>query len=74
MFVKPDNTYNDIRYRSLNKWLDDMEEHEDIAVRCGVPLARDYVKYLKDEIKRLNEENQLKNTHMKKLIEKYRTK
>ena len=28
-----DNTYNDIREKSLMQWLDDMEKHEDVAVR-----------------------------------------
>ena len=42
MFIKDDNTYNDIREKSLNQWLDEMEKHEDIAVRGGVKLAREY--------------------------------
>ena len=31
-----DNTYNDIREKSLMQWLDDMSKHEDIAVRGGI--------------------------------------
>ena len=67
MFTKPDNTYNDIREKSLMQWLDEMEQHEDLAVSGGVKLAREYVQYLKDEIKRQEESNQLKIDYMKKL-------
>ena len=33
MFTRPDNTYNDIREKSLMQWLDEMEQHSDVAVR-----------------------------------------
>ena len=67
MFIKDDNTYNDIREKSLNRWLDEMEKHEDIAVRGGVKLAREYVQHLRDEIDRLQGENELKNSYLKKM-------
>lgn len=67
MFFQKDNTYNDIRDRSLNQWLDDMAQHEDVAVRGGVKLAREYVEHLKEENRRLQEENELKNTYLKKM-------
>lgn len=38
-----------------------------IAVRCGVKLAREYMQYLKDENEKLREENQLKNSYLKKM-------
>ena len=40
MFIKEDNTYNDIREKSLLQWLNEMEKHEDVAVRCGGYLAK----------------------------------
>ena len=67
MFTRPDNTYNYIREKSQMQWLDEMEQHEDLAVSGGVKLAREYVQYLKDEIKRQEESNQLKIDYMKKL-------
>lgn len=67
MFYKEDNSYNDIREKSLSQWLDEMEQHEDVAVRGGVKLAREYVKHLQDEIKKLQEENELKNSYLKKM-------
>lgn len=70
MFEKQDTTYNDIREKSLEQWLKDMEKHEDVAVRGGVKLTRDYVKHLQDEIKRLQDENELKNQYLKKTREK----
>ena len=42
MFNREDNTYNEIREKSLFQWLDEMEKHEDIAVRGGVKLTRQY--------------------------------
>ena len=52
---------------ALMQWLDEMEQHEDLSVSGGVKLAREYVQYLKDEIKRQEESNQLKIDYMKKL-------
>ena len=66
MFTRPDNTYNDIRERSLLQWLDEMEQHPDIAVHGGVKLAREYLQHLKMEIGRLESENQLKAQYMKR--------
>ena len=66
MFIKDDNTYNEIREKSLNRWLDEMEKHEDIAVK----LTREYVLHLKAEIERLKGENELKNSYLKKMSKK----
>lgn len=62
-----DNTYNDIRERSLKQWLKEMSEHDDIAVRGGVKLANDYIEHLKKENMRLNEEIELRNKYLKKI-------
>lgn len=67
MLFQEDTTFNDIREKSLKQWLDDMEVHEDIVVRSGVKLARDYIEYLKQENAKLKEENELKNSYLKKL-------
>ena len=67
MFIKDDNTYNDIREKSLLQWLDEMENHEDIAVRGGVKLCRDYMQYLKVKNEKLEQENELKNNYLKKM-------
>ena len=67
MFIKEDNTYNDIREKSLLQWLAEMEQHKDIAVRGGVKLCREYMQYLKGENEKLKEENELKNYYLKKV-------
>lgn len=72
MFIPDDTTYNDIREKSLQQWLDEMEKHEDVAVRTGVRLAREYVGYLKEKTVRLEEENRLKNDYLKKIGSEYR--
>ena len=70
MFIKEDNTYNDIREKSLLQWLNEKEKHEDVAVRGGVKLAKEYIQHLKDENKRLDSENNLKNEYLKKVVKK----
>lgn len=70
MFIKDDNTYNDIREKSLLQWLEEMEQHEDIAVRGGVKLCREYMQYLKEKNERLAQENELKNSYLKKLAKR----
>ena len=66
MFQIEDNTFRDLRERSLLQWLEDMEKHEDMDVRGGVRLCREYIQSLKDENARLRQENQLKNEYLKK--------
>ena len=72
MFKNTDNTFNEIRSRSLLKWLEDMENHDDVEVRGDVRLCREYMKYLMDENKRLKDENELKNSYLKKMAQKYK--
>ena len=60
MYFAKKSEYNDIREKSFLQWLDEMEKHDDVAVRCGVKLAREYMQYLKDENEKLREENELK--------------
>ena len=52
------------------QWLDEMEQHSDVAVCGGVKLTREYVQHLQEEIRRLEEENQLKAQYLKKMKEK----
>ena len=70
MYFTDKSEYNEIREKSFSRWLDEMEHHEDVAVRCGVKLAREYTQYLKEENDRLREEIKLKNSYLKKLAQK----
>ncbi|WP_027431232.1 hypothetical protein [Lachnospira multipara] len=67
MFTRPDDTYNNIRKRSLEQWLSEMENHEDVAVRGGVKLTKEYLAHLEEEISRLKDECKLKDDYLKKM-------
>ena len=68
MWTTEDNTYNDIRKKSVSQWLSEMEKHEDLAVRGGVKVTKEYIEHLETEIDRLKSENQLKNQYLKKAV------
>lgn len=70
MLFHEDHTYNEIRRKSLEQWLSEMEKHEDVAVRTGIPLVREYMAHLEEEKKRLQQENSLKNEYLKKVSAK----
>lgn len=70
MFIKEDNTYNDIREKSIKQWLQEMSVHEDVAVRGGVKVTEDYLDYLKRQIQELEQKNRLKDEYLKKMREK----
>lgn len=72
MFFREDNTYNEIREKSLLQWLDEMEQHEDVAVRCGVKLCREYMQYLQEKNERQKQELELKDSYLKKIAAKNR--
>mgnify|MGYP004454021593 FL=1 len=46
---------------------DDKKLVEDITVRGGGKLCREYMQYLKEENERLKKENELKNYYLKKV-------
>ena len=72
MFRIEDNTYRDLRQRSLEQWRSDMEAHYDITVRGGLKLCLEYMAFLAEENRRLKEENELKNSYLRKLSQKNR--
>ena len=66
MFGREDNTYNEVRAQSLDQWLREMERHEHFPLRCGVRLFRDYLAHLRRENEKLKEENELKNSYLRR--------
>lgn len=70
MFIKEDNTYNEIREKSIRQWLQEMSVHEDVAVRGGVKVTEDYLNYLKGQIQELEQKNKLKDEYLKKMRER----
>lgn len=67
MFMQEDNTFNEIREKSIRQWLQEMSNHEDVAVRGGVKVTTDYLDDLKKKITQLEEKNKLKDEYLKKL-------
>ena len=67
MFMPEDNTFNEIREKSIRQWLQEMSNHEDVAVRGGVKVTTDYPDALKKKIALLEERNKLKDEYLKKL-------
>lgn len=71
MFEKDDNTFQNLRENSVNEWLNEMSEHNDLAVRGGVKATREYIESLKLKIANLEEKNGLKDAYLKKLKDKF---
>ena len=71
MFEREDTTYNDLRKNSFESWLNELEQNDDISVRGGVKLAREYVDHLEDEISKLKESNELKKEYLKKAVSRH---
>lgn len=69
MFNTKDNTYGDLREKSIEQWLEGMSLHEDISVRGGVKVTKSYISDLKKTIVMLEEKNTLKDHYLKKLKE-----
>lgn len=70
MIFQDDNTFQNVREQSVLKWLEDLKEHEDVTIRGGSTVAFEYILHLKEEIRRLEEKNALKDVYLKKLREK----
>lgn len=67
LWQREDNTYNETRERAVLQWLDEIETHEDLVVRDGVRVTRDYILYLKKKIDELESLNKQKDTFLKRL-------
>lgn len=70
MYFDNDNAYNDILEKSVQQWLDEMEENDNVAVHGGVRAVREYVNVLKKQIAEQKEKNVLKDEYLKKLRKK----
>lgn len=67
MFGKEDNTYNEIRDKSISQWLEALSQHDDIEVRGGTSITKGYIEDLKKTIIALEDKNTLKDKYLKKL-------
>lgn len=70
MIFQEDNTYNEIRERSMKQWLNELAESEDIVNRGGARLTLDYLEHLDRKIKMLEDKNALKDKYLRKLAKK----
>ncbi len=73
MFQKEDTTFFELREKSVQQWLLEMEGQEDLVVRSGVKVTCEYIEALKRKIQRLEEENALKDSYLKKVGKNRRT-
>ncbi len=67
MFFHEDYTFENLRERSVEQWLGDIEGHEDLLVRGGVKVTREYIEDLKKQIENLKRSNALKDQFLKQL-------
>ncbi len=67
MFMKEDHTFQEIREKSVQQWLEGMSTHEDLEVRGGVRATTGYIESLKQRIDQLEKMNDVKDTYLKKI-------
>lgn len=67
MFIKEDNTYNEMRESSMMQWLSELSESDDTVNRGGAKVTLEYIEYLNRKIKELEAKNTLKDEFLKKL-------
>ncbi|MCQ2540608.1 MAG: hypothetical protein MJ114_09230 [Acetatifactor sp.] len=70
MFFREDHTFRDIQEKSVEEWLSQMSDHEDICVRGGVKATREYIASLKKQLAVLEEKNALKDQYLRQMKEK----
>lgn len=70
MFGREDNTFHELREKSIEQWIEEISQHEDVVVRGGAVAAKDYINDLKKKIANLENQNKLKDSYLKKLKSK----
>ncbi|MDO5410106.1 MAG: hypothetical protein Q4F21_06575 [Lachnospiraceae bacterium] len=68
--IREDNTYNDIREKSLMSWLEQVQKEGSYNDACGAKLAQEYIEFLKKKIHILEEKNELKEQFLKHMKQK----
>lgn len=67
MFIKEDNTYNEMRESSMMQWLNDLIKSENVVDRGGAKVTIEYIEHLNRKIKELESKNTLKDEFLRKL-------
>ncbi len=73
MFItKEDNTYNEMREKSMMQWLEQLKDCDDVVNKHGAKLTIEYIAHLNKKIKELEHSNALKDEFLKRMKNKYK--
>ncbi|SHM65945.1 hypothetical protein SAMN02746066_02783 [Anaerosporobacter mobilis DSM 15930] len=70
MFIKEDNTFNDMRKNSTMQWLEQLLEGEDVVDKHGAKLTLEYIEYLNHKNDELKEQIALRDDFLRRLKSK----
>lgn len=67
MIIKEDNTYNEMKRRTILNWLNGQMESGNNINSSGAKVTLEYIDYLNRKIRALEDKNALKDEYLKKL-------
>lgn len=70
MFIKEDNTYNEMREKSMHQWLSQLMDENDTVNRSGARLTMEYIEHLNNKIAELESKCALRDKFLKQLKER----
>lgn len=70
MFIKEDNTFNDMRKNSTIQWLEQLLDGEDVVNKHGAKLTLEYIEYLNRKNDELKDQIALRDEFLKRLKSK----
>ena len=70
MFIKEDNTFNDMRKNSTLQWLEQLLDGEDVVNKHGAKLTLEYIDYLHKKNDELKEQIALRDEFLRRLKSK----
>lgn len=70
MFIKEDNTFNDMRKNSTLQWLEQVLDGEDVVNKHGAKLTLEYIDYLHNKNDELKEQIALRDEFLRRLKSK----
>lgn len=70
MFIKEDNTFNDMRKNSTLQWLEQVLDGEDVVNKHGAKLTLEYIDYLHKKNDELKEQLALRDEFLRRLKSK----
>ena len=70
MFIKEDNTFNDMRKNSTLQWLEQLLDGEDVVNKHGAKLTLEYIEYLHKKNDELKEQVALRDEFLRRLKSK----